>query len=206
MNDEIEFRKGWWWPKADKEAWKAIKVEVNDIDEIITFVKGRETVIQAGGNCGMWPAKYSTIFKNVYTFEPDPVNLMCLEKNIKEKNVKIFPYAVGETQRNVSMEIRWDVNRGANRVVLDGAIPMIRIDDLKFESCDLLQLDIEGFEHHAILGAVETIKQFKPTIVLELKGHGEHYGYTDNDTINFVTALGYELKKVIRTDHIFVPV
>jgi FkbM family methyltransferase len=205
MEDLIELRKGWWWPKVDREAWNAIKVEVNEIDDIITFVKGRETVIQAGGNCGMWPAKYATIFKNVYTFEPDPLNLFCLKKNITADNIKIFPYAVGEVQRNISMEIRWDVNRGANRVILNGETPMIKIDDLNVNSCDLLQLDIEGFEHQAVLGAVETIKKFKPTIVLELKGHGEHYGVSDAETIDFVKSLGYTLEKVIRTDHIFVP-
>ena len=204
MNNQIEFRKGWWWPSADREAWNAIKIEVNDIDEIVKFVNGRETVIQAGGNCGMWPAKYATIFKNVFTFEPDETNRLCLEKNVTVENVKVFPFAVGEVQRNISMEIRWDVNRGANRVILNGDIPMVRIDDLDFPSCDLLQLDIEGFEHQAILGAIDTIKKYKPTIVLELKGHGEHYGYTDKDTIDLVKSLGYNLEKIIRTDHIFV--
>lgn len=206
MEDLIELRDGWWWPKKDIMAWKFIRKEVADIDEIIKYVEDRSYVIQAGGNMGMWPKKYSTLFKNVYTFEPDEINLYCLKKNVNTDNVKIFPYAVGETTRNISMEVLLEKNRGANRVSFGGDIPMITIDELNFEGCNLLQLDVEGFEHQAVLGAKNTIKKFKPVIVLELKGHGEHYGFTDIETINLVESLGYKLKTTLRADHIFLPI
>lgn len=205
MTDEIELRDGWWWPKADTEAWVAIRGEVGDIEEIMNYVKGRECVVQAGGNCGMWPKRYAALFKNVHTFEPDETNRTCLLRNVTEGNVSIWPCAVGNAREGVTMEIRWDVNRGANRIIPGGVIPMMRIDDLELSSCDLIQLDVEGFEHQAVVGALKTIKKFKPTVVLELKGHGEHYGHTDRDTIELMESLGYSLARVIRTDHIFVP-
>jgi FkbM family methyltransferase len=204
MTDEIELRDGWWWPKADTEAWVAIRGEVGDIDEIMKHVKGLDCVIQAGGNCGMWPKRYASLFKEVHTFEPDATNLECLTRNVKETNVKIWPYAVGDRKNHVSMEVRWDVNRGANRIALSGDIPMVPIDKLFVDACDLIQLDVEGFEHQAVLGAREMIAKYKPVVVLELKGHGEHYGHTDRQTIELMESLGYSLARVIRTDHIFV--
>lgn len=204
--NEIELRDGWWWPKADTEAWVAIRGEVGDIDHIMNFVAGRDCVVQAGGNCGMWPKRYAEIFKKVLTFEPDDTNYECLKRNLDGiPNVRAINAALGDKPGRCGVEVRWDVNRGANRLTDKGNITVGRIDDLMLKSCDLIQLDVEGYEHLAIRGALETIAAFKPTIVLELKGHGEHYGFRDADTILLLESLGYELAITIRTDHIFLP-
>lgn len=207
IENQIEKRiGGWWWPKADTEAWVAINGEVGDIDTIMHFAKFPGTVIQAGGNCGMWPKRYAEIFRNVISAEPDPVNFECLRRNTEGvHNIQIMNLAFGDKPGMTDIEVRWDVNRGANRLAVGDKTPVITIDSLKADACDLLQLDVEGYEHLALLGAEKTIKAFKPTIVLELKGHGEHYGYTDEETINYVNSLGYKLAHVLRTDHIFVP-
>jgi len=42
----------------------------------------------------------------------------------------------------------------------------IKIDDLNLKP-DLIKLDIEGYEYKALLGAVKTIKKFKPIIYIE---------------------------------------
>lgn len=71
---------------------------------------------------------------------------------------------------------------------------MYRIDDLGLEECDLIHLDIEGYEEKALEGAIETIKKFKPTIVTE-HSRGE----------KMLVDLGYELKKKLRMDTLFTP-
>lgn len=209
VEDQIEWREGWWWPKADTEAWVAIRGEVGDIDAICQFVPRRRVVVQAGGNCGMWVRRYSQVFEEVYTYEPDPVNWECLRRNIDGiPNVMKFNSAVGDKPGLTDIEVRWDVNRGANRLKAGDRIPVVRIDDSAgalISACDLLQLDVEGYEHLALLGAERTIKAFKPTIVLELKGHGEHYGYPDGATIDMLAGWGYRHVHTIRTDHIFTP-
>ena len=35
------------------------------------------------------------------------------------------------------------------------------------DSCDLISLDLEGFEPFAITGAIETINKFKPVVIVE---------------------------------------
>jgi hypothetical protein len=48
-----------------------------------------------------------------------------------------------------------------------GAIPVLSIDQLGLDNCDLIHLDIEGGEYDALMGAEQTIKQFRPLICLE---------------------------------------
>lgn len=61
------------------------------------------------------------------------------------------------------------------------------IDDLDLESCDLIQLDVEGYEHEVLTGAIKTIEKFKPTISVE-RGGG---------LIDFLKPYGYQ--EVART-------
>lgn len=204
MENLIEFRKGLWWPKKDLYR-SVVEKESANIETIMQYVNDSTFVIQAGGHMGIWPLRYSKIFKNVFTFESDTLNYYCLKKNIDSENVKVYPYAVGDINRFITMEVLMEHNRGANRVVIDGKIPMVTIDEMRFEGCNLLQLDIEGFEHQAINGAIHTINKFKPVIVLELKGHGVHYGFTNTETINLVLSLGYKLETTVGRDHIFLP-
>ena len=80
---------------------------------------------------------------------------------------------------------------------------MITIDSLDVHDCDFLQLDIEGSEHQAILGAERTIKKTYPIITLELKGLGSRYGYSDEDTIELLASWGYEIVGRVNRDVIF---
>ena len=71
--------------------------------------------------------------------------------------------------------------------------------------CDLIHLDIEGFEYYALKGAVETIKRTKPVIALEWMNHGEaRYGSSNDDIEKFLNELGYKSVEKIYNENIFV--
>jgi hypothetical protein len=95
-------------------------------------------------------------------------------------------------------------NIGAHQLKDGNEFDVMKIDDLEVKDCDLLQLDVEGFEHFAILGAVETIKKSSPVICLELKGLGKRYGVEDQQTIDFLASLGYKVIHKIHRDVVFV--
>jgi FkbM family methyltransferase len=46
-------------------------------------------------------------------------------------------------------------------------IPMISIDSMKLERCDLIKIDVEGMEIDVLEGAVETIQRHRPIIFVE---------------------------------------
>jgi hypothetical protein len=75
-----------------------------------------------------------------------------------------------------------------------GNIPTIRIDDLGLPVCDFIHLDIEGFEGEALLGGLNTINKFKPLIGLELKDHGEKFGWPETKILDLLKDLGYNIK------------
>ena len=96
------------------------------------------------------------------------------------------------------------VNIGAHQVQDGNDFEILTIDSLKLDDVDLLQLDVEGFEHQAILGALETIQKSWPLIVLELKGLGKRYGFEDEETIGLLEGYGYKIADRIHRDVIFL--
>ena len=64
-------------------------------------------------------------------------------------------------------------NHGAHRINLNenGSEKTTKIDSLNLQICDLIQLDIEGFEYQALVGAKETLERCKPVIIVET-AHG----------------------------------
>jgi FkbM family methyltransferase len=178
--------------------------EVKDIDPISSWCRDFRTVIQAGGNIGIWPVALSKKFKMVHTVEPDEANYAALEANTRNySNIFHQRAGFGDKESTGSMDHIDPENIGAHQIKDGNDFKIITIDSLNINSCDLLQLDVEGFEHFAILGAVETIKASSPVICLELKSLGLRYGVEDHQTIDFLRSLGYKEIQRIHRDVIF---
>jgi FkbM family methyltransferase len=193
---EIELREGWWWPRTDKRCWDYMKSHA-DVPQLVTnFVPAQErrVVVQAGGNCGFYPKQYSTLFDRVYTFEPDWLNFYCLNLNVPEQNVVKIQSCVGEIHQTVGLQIK-KINRGKNFVDGVGIYPMFKIDDLALDQCDLIQLDIEGYEYYSLIGAIDTIRKFSPIIVVEVwEQHDNRFDKNLNQKLNdLLISLNYEL-------------
>ena len=63
-------KQGYYWPNIDKFSFDhQIKTFKPVISEINDIVKNKGTVLQAGGNCGVYTLEYSKHYENVYTFE-----------------------------------------------------------------------------------------------------------------------------------------
>ena len=216
MKDSTILVHGLYFPIKDEHFKNKIKKDILTTEEIgprfiSKFCNNKKTVIQAGGNCGIYSQIYSEIFETVYTFEPDPINFFCLVQNIKNTNVIKFQSCLGLDHKLVSVNIneksviKKGYNCGTFHVSGTGNIPTLKIDDLALESCDLIHLDIEGFEGFAIQGAVETIKKFKPVVCLEINGLLKKYGW-DHEKLNaLMLSLGYEFNTITESDYLYTP-
>lgn len=140
-----------------------------DIPGIISeLVKDKNVIIQAGGNAGYYPKLYAQYFKHVYTFEPDPLNFYCLNLNCNVPNVYKFQACLGDSNDCVNVNNATEsLGHGGSHVNGEGHIPTIKIDQLNLHECNVIHLDVEGYEEHALRGAKETIKRCKPVIVIE---------------------------------------
>ena len=168
---EIDGVQNWIWPRTDSGAWDG---PVDDWvsshkEKYLRWTKGRDVVVQAGGNCGLYPRLLSNIFQVVYTFEPDPLNFYCLTRNCQKDNIVKYQAALGSDHSSISVHRHTQENVGMHQVTKnqDGFLMQLKIDDLDLRYCDLICLDIEGYEINALNGATETLKKFKPTVVVE---------------------------------------
>lgn len=162
------------------------------------FATGKDLVVQAGGNCGIYPKMLAKYFKRVYTFEPDEENFNCLELNATEKNIYAYPWALGEKGGTTELH-RFPENAGAHYMQGPGDIPVVTIDEMEFAACNLIALDVEGAELLALKGAVETIKKYKPCLIIEDKGHWTRFGQSTIEVKGFLQGLGYrEISRVLR--------
>lgn len=202
MKELIELNDaGWYWPKLDAKgwggAWDDLSQNFSDTPRKISeLVSNRKIIVQAGGNCGLYVKKYAELFDHVYTFEPDPVNFFCLNLNVTEINVHKFQAALGVSRGLVQIQVNREFpnNVGGYHVNQDeGFIPTLQIDDLGLSGCDVIHLDIEGYEKFALMGAVNTIKKFNPIIVLEYcEPWSARYGISDHDINSYMDSLGYD--------------
>ena len=195
---------GWAVPDADQCCIQAALAEVCDLGASLDLCKQFRTAIQAGGNLGVYPMALSQKFDRVYTVEPDAANFEALAINtVNQPRVVIRRAAFGQDHSKAAIDQIYPNNAGAHQIKEGAEFDVLPIDSLGVTDCDLLQLDVEGSEHQAILGAIATIEASWPVITLELKGLGERYGYTDDDTINLLASMGYKIADQVNRDVIF---
>lgn len=199
MKDLIHVNEhGWHWPNDDAKgyggAWFDLAGQFAETPEkIAALCPNRKVLVQAGGNCGLYVKRFAKLFDYVYTFEPDPVNFYCLNLNVTEPNVYKYQAALGYHRQPVSIANHMPSNVGAKHVQPDGRIPTLRVDDLGLTECSAIQLDIEGFELHALHGAKETLINCRPVVIVEF-GWEHRYGIKRSDIEEFLKALNYDCR------------
>lgn len=185
---------GWVWPVADVGGWANAMTHASSIERVVSRCNQRRAVIQAGGNCGVWPALLATHFDRVYTFEPDATAWHALVRNVPAANVYAYRAALGNGRRLVGVASNpghGPDNCGAVQVRGEGHIPTLMIDDLAISDVDLVWLDVEGYEWFALMGGVNTIRRCKPVIVLERNGLEKGYGVPDEYLTQWLQQYGY---------------
>lgn len=199
----LEFRmsktKGrWLWPAEDQGCWRMLNKSsyVDTPKKVASLLSKKDLIIQAGGNCGFYIKQYAEDFKTVITFEPDYRNFFCLTYNVPEENVYKFQACLGNENSSLSLILGKSgdnlLNVGGLKPQQGGTIPQVTIDSLGLNP-DAIQLDVEGFEPFAILGAKETIERSKPMIILEeIADRGESYGWPLEKIKELMNSLGYE--------------
>lgn len=211
LNAEVGNIKQWVWPQKDTQTFNIIVHDwFQGIRPILQefFPDGGRTVIQAGGNCGVYPLLYTEFFNNVYTFEPDPLSFFCLVNNCQMPGISKFNCALGEQFSTVVMDELIPENRGMNKVrnAEDSkySIPVLPLDSFNVNNIDLIQLDLEGYEDKALLGATNTINNNRPIIIVESAANSDPAAYSI--VLKILEGFNYTPhKQITRLDTVFLP-
>ncbi|MEP9389652.1 FkbM family methyltransferase [Mesorhizobium sp. KR9-304] len=198
-------KNGLLWPAEDEETRATLHLQVGDIATVCGHCRDFGVAVQAGGNVGIWPKDLGERFRVVYTFEPDPVNFRCLAANAPAENVFKFNAALGSEYGCVDL-VRNPRRAGSHHVAGAGQIPTLRIDDLQLGTCDLIYLDVEGYEKRVLMGAADTIDRCGPTIAVEDRPSSERYGVSSGATVEWVLdRFNYRIAERLRRDVVMVP-
>ncbi len=193
------------------------------INKIYPYLKNKDIkiILDIGAHIGSHSIIYSSLFKNsqIYSFEPQKEIYKLLNLNITENNIsncKAFNKAVGHINKSTTMskflydgyncEVNFNTNKALNYggigLGLHGeSIEMITIDSLNLSDCDYIKIDVEGAEVLTLLGAINTIKKYKPIIIFE---HTDKFvsnemkeslniNFEIPEIKNFLQDIGYKL-------------
>lgn len=198
---------GFTWPINGDYTWNALCRELDHLSHILPHLQKTNVMVQAGGNCGLIVKQFVETFKNIYTFEPDPVNFYCLNCNLPYTNVNKIQACLGNDRNMVEITQTHSNDVGSYYVSAGSSIPTIKIDDLNLTECDLIMLDIEGFELNALLGGVETIEKHKPVLCIEIQNEWlQRFNASASIITDYITnTLGYSQVGNYSSDYIYVP-
>lgn len=193
-----------------------------------TAVKPGETVLDIGANFGLYSYHLSRAVGptgRVIGFEPVPFTNQTLGRVVGRlglKNVEIHPVGVGDKPGTLTFTVPLQSSgqlmagqahigtRNDNHGDIKGQVrwekttqidcPVVVLDDeLKgLKSLSFLKIDIEGAEVFAFRGAMGLIRQFHPTVLIEINPWFlDGFQLTMNDLTGPFRDLGY---KVYRYD------
>jgi len=198
----------------------SVVIDEGDIllDAIVALCCETRVCVQAGGNFGIFPHYLSKKFDSVISFEPCPEVYELCKKNIQGRdNIRLIGKGLSDFVGSCSMVRGPKENYGASHVNFsdEGGIPVTTIDSelAGEEACDLILLDVEGAEYRALKGAVNTIRKYRPVIVLENKGlipdKEFKTGFLADGNIRFrsyiVSEFGYVFHSRIGRDDVLLP-
>jgi len=212
---EIVRKDGWWRPVGDALGASHAVTGAQTVPHFLNVLPParRGLCIQAGGNVGAYPIALAKRFAKVTTFEPDYSNFAALWANVAERdpdgllNIEMVAMALWEGPPALAKLRQVETgNCGTYRLVVGkGKIPCASLDDFTFnDRIDLIWLDVEGAELPALRGAKAILAGDHPAVIVELKGHGRHYGYEDEDVGRYLATFGYALWGSIDNDYLFM--
>lgn len=165
--------------------------------------------VDVGAHAGLWTRVMAYDFATVTAFEPVQEHLECLFRNTAElSNVMVRARALGAARGHVRMHTRTPGSTGDTGVARVGEaggplVPIERLDDQGFSALDLLKIDNEGYEYFVVEGGKETIRRFRPVVVVEQKpGLGARYGLRDRQAVEALEALGMRVLEELSGDFV----
>jgi FkbM family methyltransferase len=163
-------------------------------------VKHGDIVLDCGANVGVFTRfALSRGASLVTAIEPEPLNVECLRRNFAAEitlgKVIVVPEGVWSSDGSFPLRIN-STNPAGHRMAIREVsektidVPVSKIDTLvqrlQLSRVDYIKIDIEGAERAALSGAMKTLAQYRPTLMIE-----SYQQPDDMDVFPRVVASGY---------------
>src|SRR5690606_17540302 len=164
-------------------------------------------IVEVGANVGTETVSYCDLVKGkgfVHAFEPLPSNIDELQaKFTEQQQLKLYHNAISDREMTVKFQIPAKESSGTGKIVsgntpsehgyLDvSALPLDHFIDA-LGPVRFISIDTEGHEPFVLHGSVETLKKFRPAVVVEVspKLLKRYANATNKDIFDFFEALDY---------------
>lgn len=165
------------------------------------LLKSGDCFLDIGASFGFFSLLAATLVGEagrVYAVEPNEQNVKLLESSIRSNDFNhVTVMQMGASDRIETLFLHAGVGNGSTSAVNAGDDPFAArtvlgapLDQLlayRAKPINLVKIDVEGFEHKALLGAQRILKEDRPHIIFEFQGAGAGA----RDFLEWLSSLGY---------------
>ena len=170
----------------------------NKIDIALGFVKNFTVAIDAGANYGIMSYNLNSKFSKIYAFEVDIPVRDCLKKNVETfelDNVVVCDCGLSDKEELVALNYLKNTFGTYINKEVSGTNICKTLDSFELTEVGFIKLDCEGYEPYILRGAEQTIKKYKPVILMEEKNYSKkYYGEEGNLAVEILLAWGYTME------------
>jgi FkbM family methyltransferase len=176
---------GWWVMDQDINRTKAIEHISHDIawePGLVEFalqgIQPGKTVVDIGAHIGDTAVPFIRAGAPVVAYEPDPLSFTCLTRNCPEALVYNLALSNYKGPRDFTRIIRDSPNWESGRLARPWEAPSFTVMSYtldehrkqwtKFPEIGFIKIDVDGGEYDVLLGAIETISNCRPNILVEV--------------------------------------
>ncbi len=189
---------------------KGYEKELKIIDK---FADKSKDALDVGVYRGVYSYKLSQNFKNIHSFEPNPLLFPYLNKNLKKiiTNIKLYNFALsdnnGETELKIPLRSKSLFKDNIEELFKLGAATMHpsnsineckkvsiqtrKLDDILINNkIGFIKIDVEGHEKNVLMGGKSLIAKNQPIMLIEIEER--HTKKPILETISFIKELNYD--------------
>ncbi|MEM3092063.1 MAG: FkbM family methyltransferase, partial [Candidatus Pacearchaeota archaeon] len=158
------------------------------VDMIKRELREGDIALDIGSHTGYFALIFASIVGNngkVYAFEPTKQAFNVIKKNVALNNFKnVIIENIGLSDKNeetnIDMQFKYDkecIDEGKTKnekhllITLDNYVKKNKIPKIK-----LIKIDTNCFDLRILMGATETIKKFRPIVIVKTSYEEEHHG------------------------------
>jgi FkbM family methyltransferase len=174
--------------------------------EVLRQIVGEDTVFyDVGAHLGFFSLPAARIATRVIAFEPDPENAARLRAHVARNRLghKIEVLETALWSDTVpAITFRTGIPRSQGGVACEGHQPVLatgsliqvratRLDDFTLNGMpapQIIKVDVEGAALEVLMGALETVRMSRPTLIIEA-----HTSFEYDGVLHFLEPLSYEV-------------
>lgn len=181
--------------------------DVHDVRELMARVPAGGVFFDIGSYFGYYSLLAARRGASVYAFEPAPANFSLLQDHIALNSldqIHAFPLALSDVPGRARFAFASAENRGTGHIAGAGEageeVALTTLDTFVAEQgvmrLDALKLDVEGAECRVLAGGRETLRRFRPTMLVELNPRClDRAGSSETALLGALSDLGYRLMR-----------